>query len=188
MLVDFWTYSCVNCVRTIPHLRALQRAYGPDGLTVLGIHTPEFAFEADPGNVGDAIRRLGVTWPVALDARYATFRAWGVGFWPTQCLLDREGRVRYLHWGEGDEDRMERLVRRLLAVPADGARAAAVADRTPDFDRQTPETWLGPERLRRCRCLPLVAGRETVHRAPRCCCATGPAGCSRCWTAAAPRG
>jgi thiol-disulfide isomerase/thioredoxin len=128
VLIDFWTYSCVNCLRTIPELEGLYRRYARHGLTVVGVHTPEFQFERDAGNVGRAVRDLGITYPVALDPDYATWDAYGNRYWPTTYLLDRDGHVRDLHVGEGDEARTEALVRRALAVPADAPDADAQAE------------------------------------------------------------
>ena len=149
VLVDFWTYSCVNCLRTIPRLQALQERYRGDGLTVLGVHTPEFAFEADAGNVGDAVRDLGITYPVALDPDFATWEAFGTRYWPTTYLIDRTGRVRDLHVGEGDEERTEDYLRRALGVPADAPAADEAGEAPPEFRSVTPETWVGAARIRR---------------------------------------
>jgi cytochrome c biogenesis protein CcdA/thiol-disulfide isomerase/thioredoxin len=148
VLVDFWTYSCVNCLRTIPQLEGLQRRYARDGLTVLGVHTPEFAFEADAGNVGQAVRSLGITYPVVLDPRFATWNAFGNHYWPTTYLIDRRGHVRDLHVGEGDDARTERYVRQALAVPAGTPDADAAAEPQGERDR-TGETFLGALRLQR---------------------------------------
>lgn len=141
VLVDFWTYSCVNCLRTIPALEALYRRYARDGLVVVGVHTLEFAFEADPGNVGRAVRDLGITYPVVLDPGYATWDAFGNRYWPTTYLIAR-GRVRDLHVGEGDEGGTEARVRALLGLPAAVARAGERSPGPPD-PRTTPETYLG---------------------------------------------
>lgn len=149
VLVDFWTYSCVNCLRTIPRLQALQERYRGDGLTVLGVHTPEFAFEADAGNVGDAVRDLGITYPVALDPDFATWEAFGTRYWPTTYLIDRTGRVRDLHVGEGDEERTEGYLRRALGVPADAPAADEAGEAPPEVRSVTPETWVGAARIRR---------------------------------------
>ncbi len=151
VLVDFWTYSCVNCVRTLPFLAALYERYRDDGLTVVGVHSPEFAFEADPGNVERAIDDLGVPYPVVLDPDFATWDAFGTRYWPTTYLIDRQGHVRDMHIGEGDEERTEDYIRRALAVPAGRPAAPAV----PSVDGEappahgaeiTPETWLGTAR------------------------------------------
>jgi cytochrome c biogenesis protein CcdA/thiol-disulfide isomerase/thioredoxin len=148
VLVDFWTYSCINCLRTIPHLESLYERYKGDGLTVVGVHTPEFAFEADAGNVGRAITDLGISYPVALDPDFATWDAFGNRYWPATYLLDRDGHVRDLHVGEGDEARTESLVRRALAIPPTSPKAAtADAEPVPGRAPQTPETYLGATRL-----------------------------------------
>jgi cytochrome c biogenesis protein CcdA/thiol-disulfide isomerase/thioredoxin len=143
VLIDFWTYSCINCLRTIPHLRAWYAAYHKDGLDIVGVHTPEFAFEHVRSNVEGAVRRLGVTWPVALDNDYGTWNAWSNQYWPADYLVDQAGRVRAYSFGEGDYTKTEDDIRELLGV--DG-RMSEVANRTPT-ELLTPETYLGPERL-----------------------------------------
>ena len=107
VLVDFWTYSCINCLRTLPHLKAWDRAYRKAGLTIVGVHSPEFAFERVPDNVRSAVQRLGVRYPVALDNDFATWRAYSNQYWPAKYLIDRTGRIRYDHYGEGDYDETE---------------------------------------------------------------------------------
>ena len=102
MLVDFWTYSCINCIRTLPHLRAWYAAYHRAGLEIVGVHTPEFAFEHVRGNVEQATHDLHVTWPVALDNGYKTWDAYSNEYWPAEYLIDRLGRVRRTHFGEGE--------------------------------------------------------------------------------------
>lgn len=142
VLIDFWTYSCVNCVHTIPHLQALQSKYSSTGLTIVGVHSPEFDFEKSPGNVGAAVKRLGVTWPVAVDSKMGTWNAWGNRYWPAEYLVDREGHVAYYHYGEGDYDRTERAIQALL-----GTNGAIAAASTPAADpTRTPELYAGSER------------------------------------------
>ena len=102
VLIDFWTYTCINCLRTLPHLRAWDARYRKDGLTIVGVHTPEFAFEHDAGNVQDAITRSRLRYPVVQDNDYATWNAWGNQYWPAKYLIDAKGRVRYAHFGEGE--------------------------------------------------------------------------------------
>jgi cytochrome c biogenesis protein CcdA/thiol-disulfide isomerase/thioredoxin len=143
VLIDFWTYSCINCLRTIPHLRAWYAAYHKEGLDIVGVHTPEFAFEHVPSNVEGAVHRLGVTWPVALDNDYGTWNAWSNQYWPADYLVDQTGHVRAYSFGEGDYTKTEHDIRQLLDVHGG---AAAVANRTPT-EIQTPETYLGPQRL-----------------------------------------
>ncbi|HEU5326650.1 MAG TPA: redoxin domain-containing protein [Thermomicrobiales bacterium] len=113
-LVEFWTYSCVNCLRTLPALREWHARYGSAGLTVLGVHTPEFPFERDPANVAQALRDLGVTFPVVLDNDRAIWSRFANRFWPQRYLIDREGRIRYERAGEGGEAATEQAIRDLL--------------------------------------------------------------------------
>src|SRR3989442_1503728 len=148
VLVDFWTYSCINCIRTLPHLRAWYAAYHKDGLEIVGVHTPEFAFEHVLSNVRGAAHRLGVSWPVALDNDYKTWTAYSNEYWPAEYLIDKTGRVRHVHFGEGEYGASEQSIRRLLAesgvsVPK---RTSALSDRTPN-EVTTPETYLGYDRL-----------------------------------------
>jgi cytochrome c biogenesis protein CcdA/thiol-disulfide isomerase/thioredoxin len=147
VLVDFWTYSCVNCLRTLPHLKAWDAAYRDAGLVIVGVHSPEFAFERDEGNVREAVRRLAVRYPVAMDNAFGTWKAYGNRDWPTEYLLDRTGRVRAAHYGEGQYAETEARIRELLGEDA-GAAMTSVADRTPR-DRTTPETYLGALRVER---------------------------------------
>ncbi len=146
VLIDFWTYSCINCLRTLPHLKAWDAAYRRQGLMIVGVHTPEFAFEYKASNVAAAVERLGVRYPVVQDNRYRTWNAYSNQYWPAEYLIDRDGVVRHVHFGEGEYDLTESLVRRLLVVK--GARARAVADATPDA-LVTPESYLGYARLDR---------------------------------------
>jgi cytochrome c biogenesis protein CcdA/thiol-disulfide isomerase/thioredoxin len=149
VLVDFWTYSCVNCLRTLPHLEAWDRAYRKDGFVIVGVHTPEFAFEHSLSNVREATHRLGVRYPVALDNDYATWNAYSNQYWPAEYLLDRRGHLRHYHFGEGEYGRTEQLIRTLLAMPGRQLpTAAAIADRTP-MAVTTPESYLGYQRLER---------------------------------------
>jgi cytochrome c biogenesis protein CcdA/thiol-disulfide isomerase/thioredoxin len=147
VLVDFWTYSCINCIRTLPHLRSWYAAYHRAGLEIVGVHTPEFAFEHVRGNVKQATRDLHVTWPVALDNGYKTWDAYSNEYWPAEYLVDRFGRVRRAHFGEGDYGDTERAIRTLLAANgAAVARARRVADTTP-ATLVTPETYVGYARI-----------------------------------------
>ena len=149
VLIDFWTYSCINCLRTLPHLRSLYAAYHRKGLEIIGVHTPEFAFEHELGNVRTATHDLHVEWPVALDNDYATWNAYSNQYWPAEYFVDRRGDVRRVHFGEGEYDVTDRVVRRLLGVGA-GAHAQAVPDTTPT-ERITPESYLGYARIDRSR-------------------------------------
>ena len=116
VLVDFWTYACINCVRTLPHVNRWAELYTPQGLTVVGVHTPEFPFERTTSNVEVAMRRHGVKHPVAQDNRYGTWKAYSNQYWPAAYLIDAQGRIRYKHFGEGEYDRTEAVIRALLAA------------------------------------------------------------------------
>ncbi len=150
VVLDFWTYSCINCLRTLPYLKRWDEAYRDKGLVLVGVHTPEFAFERERSNVEDAVDRLGLEYPVALDSDYGTWEAWGNRYWPAKYFVDREGHVRYAHFGEGDYEKSERVIRELLAEPglpkpvSDEVRAPTAA-----MDLGTPETYLGYGRLER---------------------------------------
>jgi cytochrome c biogenesis protein CcdA/thiol-disulfide isomerase/thioredoxin len=153
VLIDFWTYSCINCLRTLPYVRAWAEKYRDSGLVVIGVHAPEFAFERDVGNVRRAARDLGVTYPVVLDNDFAIWRAYRNRYWPAHYFIDANGRIRHRHFGEGEYDNSERVIQQLLAeagyeTPTDlvdpRARGAAAA---PDNSRaRTPETYLGSAR------------------------------------------
>jgi cytochrome c biogenesis protein CcdA/thiol-disulfide isomerase/thioredoxin len=166
VLIDFWTYSCINCLRTLPHVRGWDEAYRDDGLVIVGVHTPEFAFERDADNVRRAVRDLGVAYPVALDNAYGTWTAWRNRYWPAKYFVDRRGRLRYAHFGEGGYEESERVLRRLLAEDSDTELVSeGIADETPSGE-QTPETYLGYERLDRFVGSELVPDREAEYAIP----------------------
>ena len=116
VLVDFWTYSCVNCRRTLPYLRAWQEKYKDNGLVIIGVHTPEFEFEKDSINVTQAIRDLGVEWPVVLDNDYINWNNFANHYWPAKYLIDQNGNIVYSHFGEGAYEETEREIQRLLRI------------------------------------------------------------------------
>jgi cytochrome c biogenesis protein CcdA/thiol-disulfide isomerase/thioredoxin len=149
VLVDFWTYSCINCIRTVPEIEALHKRYGKDGLVVVGVHTPEFAFERDPANIRKAIGDFGITYPVAIDSNYTIWRAFKNQYWPAHYLADANGRIRYHHFGEGGAGQTEAAIRKLLAEagrnPGDGmaqeqTRGASAA---ASGEAATRETYVG---------------------------------------------
>jgi thiol-disulfide isomerase/thioredoxin len=147
VLVDFWTYSCINCRRTFPFLRALHETYEARGLTVLGVHTPEFDFEKNPANVERAVHALRVTWPVAEDPDRATWDAFRNSYWPADYLVDRSGRIRLVHVGEGGDTEIEDAVRGLLADGGDpGTARVGDKQRDPGAATITPELYLGTQR------------------------------------------
>jgi cytochrome c biogenesis protein CcdA/thiol-disulfide isomerase/thioredoxin len=147
VVVDFWTYSCVNCVRTLPYLRAWYDAYRDKGLVIVGVHTPEFEFEKNSVNVARAIHELGVTWPVVQDNDYAEWTAYANQYWPAHYFIDAKGRVRYFHFGEGEYDVSEKVIQQLLKEA--GANVGGVVSK-PDLalEVNTPETYLGYDRGR----------------------------------------
>jgi cytochrome c biogenesis protein CcdA/thiol-disulfide isomerase/thioredoxin len=150
VLVDFWTYSCINCLRTLPHLRAWYAAYHKDGFDIVGVHTPEFAFEHVLGNVRQATHDLHVAWPVALDNDYGTWNAYSNQYWPAEYLLDKTGHVRHVQFGEGDYGGTEDAIRSLLAEAGAESipKPTGLADTTPT-GLLTPESYLGSARLQR---------------------------------------
>ncbi|HEX5225554.1 MAG TPA: cytochrome c biogenesis protein CcdA, partial [Solirubrobacteraceae bacterium] len=147
VLVDFWTYTCINCIRTLPYLKAWDAAYRHDGLVVVGVETPEFAFERDAANVSHAISQFGLRYPVVQDNRMGTWNAYGNEYWPADYLIDSSGNVRYASAGEGDYDRTETAIRELLAEAGAnvGGRGQPEGVVVPSH-RTTPETYLGTAR------------------------------------------
>jgi thiol-disulfide isomerase/thioredoxin len=151
VLIDFWTYSCINCLRSIPHVKAWDEKYRKDGLVVIGVHAPEFAFERDPANVAKAIRDLGIRYPVALDNNYRLWSALKNNYWPAHYFIDARGRIRYYHHGEGQYDLSERVIRQLLAeaghAPRDmalaKARASGAQAAAAFADVKSGETYVG---------------------------------------------
>lgn len=117
VLVDFWTHACINCLRTLPHVNRWAETYRDLGLVVVGVHTPEFAFERTASSVQAAIKRHGVKHPVAMDNGYATWKAYDNRYWPAHYLVDGQGRIRYRHFGEGEYARTEAAIQTLLARP-----------------------------------------------------------------------
>jgi cytochrome c biogenesis protein CcdA/thiol-disulfide isomerase/thioredoxin len=147
VLVDFWTYACINCIRTLPYLKALDARYRKDGLVIVGVHTPEFPFERDASNVLAAIKQNGIRYPVVQDNKYAIWSAYGNQYWPAEYFIDAKGRVRFTHFGEGAYKEKEHVVRELLAESghAPGAGVTHARGQAVSFDT-TPETYLGTSR------------------------------------------
>jgi thiol-disulfide isomerase/thioredoxin len=154
VLVDFWTYTCINWIRTLPHVRAWADKYRDRGLVVIGVHSPEFEFEKDIDNVRRAVRDARVGYPVAVDSGHAVWRAFANYAWPAIYLVDAQGRVRYRHLGEGEYERTERMIQQLLAesdgsavqrelAAPEGRGVEAPADWA---NLRTPETYVGVER------------------------------------------
>ncbi len=154
VLVDFWTYSCINCLRTIPYTRAWAEKYKDQGLVVIGVHAPEFAFEKNVDNVKAAIDSFKINYPVAIDNDYAIWRAFQNHYWPAHYFIDAQGRIRHHHFGEGEYEESERVIQQLLAeagkTPAPGSLvsvSATGAEAAADMgDVQSPETYVGYSR------------------------------------------
>jgi thiol-disulfide isomerase/thioredoxin len=155
VLVDFWTYSCINCIRTVPYVRAWAEKYKDQGLVVIGVHAPEFAFEKRIHNVERAIRNFGITYPVAVDNDFKIWRAFRNSYWPAHYFIDVEGRIRHHHFGEGDYEESEQVIQDLLAEAKGGLKTAAGfvapdakgAEAAPDLARvRSGETYVGYQR------------------------------------------
>ena len=156
VLVNFWTYSCINSLRELPYMKAWAAKYKDAGLVVIGVHTPEFGFEKRRGNVERAVRDYNVGYPVALDSNYAVWQAFHNEYWPADYIIDAKGRIRYHHFGEGEHDKSERVIQELLrengasgwdesTVAASGAGVEAA----PGSDEESPETYVGYGRAER---------------------------------------
>jgi len=144
VLVDFWTYSCINCIRTLPYLTAWDVKYRDDGLVIIGVHTPEFAFEKKQENVAAALEKYGIEYSVALDNDRKTWNAYQNHYWPHKYLIDKEGYIRYDHIGEGGYDETEKKIKELLAesgIEVD-TKLVQVNDATP-MTKNTPELYAG---------------------------------------------
>lgn len=175
VVIDFWTYSCINCLRSLPYVQAWYDKYKGNGLVVIGVHAPEFAFEKNLDNVRRAVQDLGITYPVALDNDYSIWRGFDNQYWPAHYFIDAEGRIRAHHFGEGEYDRSEAVIRQLLSeagakdlrhvespISATGVQVA------PDAaDMRSPETYIGYERAQRFASSPGIApDRSQVYSAP----------------------
>jgi thiol-disulfide isomerase/thioredoxin len=175
VLVDFWTYSCINCLRALPYVEAWAKKYAASGLVVIGVHAPEFAFEKDPANVKRAVHDLGVTYPVALDNNLAIWNAFNNQYWPAHYFIDVQGRIRHHHFGEGEYDASEKVIQQLLReagrtnVPggivdpkATGAQAVDAAI-GPEIDQHDLALQLGAGERRRVQ--PCDRARQFGHLA-----------------------
>ena len=143
VLIDFWTYSCVNCIRTLPFLKAWDDKYRDSGLVIIGVHSPEFEFEKDLGNVQSAVQDFGIGYPVVQDNDFRIWRAYNNHYWPAKYLVDKDGVIRYTHFGEGNYDETERAIQELL-----GEKTVSLVD-MPEYksDTRSPETYIGYNRI-----------------------------------------
>jgi cytochrome c biogenesis protein CcdA/thiol-disulfide isomerase/thioredoxin len=158
ILVDFWTYSCINCVRTLPVLKQWYADYKDQGFVLVGVHTPEFAFEKNIKNVQDAVKRFGIEYPVALDSNYETWRAYNNSYWPAHYLIDQQGVIKERHFGEGGYQETENAIRALLGLGAKGMVETPVQLRKA----QTPELYLGFARAQQYQTSPAIQQNQKI--------------------------
>lgn len=166
VLVNFWTFTCINSIRPLPYLRNWAATYKDAGFVVLGVHTPEFSFEHEPMNVETAVHNLNVGFPVAIDSKYGVWRSFDNQAWPAQYLVDAKGRIRYHHFGEGDYGEIERVIQELLkengatGLASDTANVSGVGiEAAPDWtDEHSPETYIGYQQAQN------FASPEKLHK------------------------
>jgi peroxiredoxin len=149
VVIDFWTYSCINCLRTLPHMKQIWNRYKDQGLVLIGVHSPEFDFERDAKNLEAAIKRHGLEYPIAVDNDFKTWGAFQNNFWPTQYFIDKEGDVRHIHEGEGGEGEIEAWIVRLLRDVGRNVHLPEIKDSVVQYQKDmTPETYAGASRNR----------------------------------------
>jgi len=156
VVIDFWTYSCINCLRSIPYVKAWAEKYKDHGLVVIGVHTPEFAFERNINNVRGAVSDLKIEYPVAIDNEYKIWRSFDNKYWPAHYFIDAKGRMRFHHFGEGEYDQSEQMIQRLLKEAGNGdvpqslltVNASGVEAAPSVVDDRSPETYIGYDRAR----------------------------------------
>jgi thiol-disulfide isomerase/thioredoxin len=175
VVVDFWTYSCINCLRSLPYVEAWAKKYAAQGLVVIGVHAPEFAFEKEEANVRRAVHDLGVTYPVALDNNLKIWQAFNNQYWPAHYFIDAQGRIRHHHFGEGEYDASEKVIQQLLAEAGRGdvpggivdpkARGALAAADTATL--QSPETYVGYGRGDNFASGPVIYDKAATYTAPQ---------------------
>lgn len=146
VVIDFWTYSCINCQRTLPYLRDWWDKYKDDGLVIIGVHSPEFEFEKNPDNVAQAIKDFGLTYPVVQDNDFATWRAYDNHYWPAKYIVDKDGFIRYTHFGEGEYDETEKVIQELLRETGKET-SEKIENSSYDIYSKTPELYLGYLRI-----------------------------------------
>lgn len=163
VLIDFWTYSCINCIRTLPYLNAWYKRYAKDGLVIVGVHTPEFPFEREAANVEEAIETDGIEYPVVQDNESGTWNAYGNLYWPAEYFVDAKGEVRYAHFGEGEYGEKEQVIRELLteAGHPPGRKLSGAHGMAAEPGVTTPESYLGSERAENFTNGLLKPGRQT---------------------------
>jgi len=169
VLVDFWTYTCINCIRTFPYTTKWYEKYKDKGFVIVGIHTPEFEFEKKTDNVVEAMKQYGITYPVGQDNSYSTWRAYDNRYWPAHYLIDTQGVIRYIHFGEGNYDKTETAIQQLLEEAGNKAKKDIPKPLMNNsfWKDQTPETYLGLARLERFDSTKSDAEKGYTYSAPR---------------------
>lgn len=147
VIIDFWTYSCINCQRTLPYLREWNERYKDKGLVIIGVHAPEFEFEKSEKNVAQAIKDFKLTYPIVQDNDFATWRAYNNSYWPAKYFIDKEGYIRYSHFGEGEYDESEKVIQELLKEAGATDIPSEVNNPTYQIQAKTPELYLGYGRI-----------------------------------------
>lgn len=147
VLVDFWTYTCINCIRTLPYVKSWYDKYHDKGLVIIGVHTPEFEFEKDASNVQKALADFNIKYPVMQDNNYATWNAYSNEYWPADYLIDKNGLIRDTHFGEGDYDKTEKKIQELLMETGSNVSSTPIDTSTYSINTQSPETYFGYKRL-----------------------------------------
>lgn len=147
VLVDFWTYSCINCIRTFPYVNKWYDTYKDKGFVVVGVHTPEFGFEKEYNNVVDAVKRFNINYPVAQDNQYSTWNAYNNQYWPAEYLIDKDGNIVYVHFGEGEYEKTEEAIRELLGLGLTQADDKMMSEGTGLKKVGSPEMYFGTNRL-----------------------------------------
>jgi cytochrome c biogenesis protein CcdA/thiol-disulfide isomerase/thioredoxin len=147
VLIDFWTYSCINCQRTIPYLKSWHDKYADKGLVIIGVHSPEFEFEKNQANVEKALKDFGITYPVVQDNNFATWKAYSNRYWPAKYFIDKDGFIRYTHFGEGDYNNSEKIIQQLLQETGSTDLPTDINNPTYDIYSKTHETYLGYSRI-----------------------------------------
>lgn len=147
VIIDFWTYSCINCQRTLPYLRQWYEKYKDKGLVIIGVHSPEFEFEKNPKNVAQAIKDFNLAYPIVQDNDFATWRAYDNHYWPAKYFIDKEGQIRHTHFGEGAYDESEKVIQELLKEAGASDVSSEIDNPTYQITSKTPETYLGYERM-----------------------------------------
>ncbi|MDQ3238973.1 MAG: cytochrome c biogenesis protein DipZ [bacterium] len=167
VLVDFWTYTCINCIRTFPYLDAWHEKYKDKGLVIIGVHSPEFEFEKKPSNVQKAINDYKIRYPVMQDNDFATWSNYSNNYWPAKYLIDAQGNIQYTHFGEGDYDETEKEIQRLLLQRDETVKLPGIGNKNYIIESQTPEIYLGLSRLKALEVNELPELNKTINYSPK---------------------